>query len=259
MTERLGELRRDFLPEHLAPLLSEVKLDGCVAVQARQSIAETRWLLELADQSPFIRGVVGWADLRAENLASQLEEFLPNRKFVGVRHVVQDEPDDRFLLQPDFLRGLGEVGRAGLTYDLLIFPQQLPAALEVVRALPEQLFVVDHLAKPGFGVGSLSPWREQMREMASFPNTMCKLSGLVTEATWRNWSAADFQPYLDVVFAAFGVDRLMFGSDWPVCVLSASYGQVYQLIDDYVGPLGADASRKIFGDNAKRFYDLETE
>lgn len=246
-------IRRDFLPDDLAPLLTAAGLAGSVAVQARQSLAESRWLLELADQQPLIKGVVGWVDLRADNVADQLAEFARHPKFVGVRHVVQDEPDDRFMVRPDFLRGIAQLQQFDLTYDILIFPRQLPAAVELARSFPAQSFVLDHLAKPAIKAGMLSPWREQIRELAKSPNVMCKVSGLVTEADWKGWKPAECKPYLEVVFEAFGEDRLMFGSDWPVCLLAGSYERVHRLVADYAGT--ADFA-KLFGLNAARFYGL---
>ncbi|HEY6168240.1 MAG TPA: amidohydrolase family protein [Verrucomicrobiae bacterium] len=249
-------IRRDFLPLHLQPLLSATGLDGSIAVQARQTLDESRWLLELADQHPLIKGVVGWADLRSSCVEEQLAAFAKHPKFVGVRHVVQDEPDDSFMLQPDFLRGLGTLKQFNLTYDILIFPKQLPAAITLVGKFPEQSFVLDHIAKPFIRDGTLAPWREQIRELAKFPNVLCKVSGMVTEAKWSDWKADDFKPYLDVVFAAFGVERLMYGSDWPVCLLAGSYEKVFALVHDYVAPLSTEAKEQFFGGNAARFYGL---
>jgi L-fuconolactonase len=249
-------LHRSWLPQDLAPLLAAAGIDGTIAVQARQSIAESRWLLSLADESPVIKGVVGWADLRAENVSEDLAALAQHPKFVGVRHVLQDEPDETFMLRSDFMRGIARLAEFGLAYDLLIYPRQLPAAIELVRRFPEQRFVLDHLAKPDVKTGNLEPWREQIRALASSGNLSCKVSGLVTEADHRHWKAADLRPYLDVVFEAFGEDRLMFGSDWPVCLLAAEYAEVHALIADYVSPLPASARDKIMGSNAARFYRL---
>jgi len=249
-------IRHDFLPADLAPELRRCGLDGSVAVQARQSLEETRWLLKLADMSPVIKGVVGWADLCASQVETQFAEFVAHPKFVGVRHVLQDEPDDRFMLRAEFQRGIGKLRAFGLAYDLLVYPRQLPSSIELVRVFPEQRFVLDHLAKPLVRDASISPWREQIRELASASNVMCKLSGLVTEARWTAWRPDDLRPYLDVVFEAFGVDRLMYGSDWPVALLAATYEQVFTLVRDYVAHCGQGADAKIFGLNAARFYDL---
>ncbi len=249
-------IRRDFLPTNLEPELRVCNLDGCVAVQARQSLEESRWLLELSNGASIIRGVVGWVDLRSPNVAKELEEFADHPKFVGVRHVVQDEPDDQFMLREDFQRGIAVLRRFGLTYDLLIFPRQLPAGIALAQKFPEQPFVLDHLAKPPIKDGALSPWGEQIRELAKLPNVACKVSGMVTEAVWQNWRADDFKPYLDVVFEAFGPDRLMFGSDWPVCLLAGSYERVFGLVQNYVSQFGTDTEAKFFGANAARFYGL---
>jgi len=249
-------LHRDWLQEDLAPLLSKAGLDGSVVVQARQSVEESRWLLQLADQHPFVKGVVGWVDLCSANVANQLAQFAPHPKFVGVRHVVQDEPDDRFMLRPDFMRGIARLKEFDLTYDILIYPKQLHAAIELVKRFPEQPFVLDHIAKPLIKDGVISPWRELINELAKFANVSCKISGLVTEANWTRWQAEDFKPYLDIVFEAFGEDRLMFGSDWPVCQLAASYEQVHRIIRDYTHNFPPHVQRKIFGENAVRFYGL---
>lgn len=252
-------IRRDFLPSDLQPLLNQHQLDGSIAVQARQSIEESRWLLSLADQSGLIKGVVGWVDLRSDCVEEQLAELAPHSRFVGVRHVVQDEPDDRFVLRPDFIRGISKLRQFDLTYDLLLFPQQLPAAIELVRRFPEQPFVLDHVAKPRIREGTLSPWREHIRELAQAPNVCCKISGLVTEADWANWKPEDYRPYLDVVFESFGEDRLMFGSDWPVCLLAGSYERVFKLVEEYVQQLSAEGRAKFFGENAARFYGISAE
>jgi L-fuconolactonase len=249
-------LDRDWLPNDLAPLLTATGLDGCVAVQARQTIEESRWLLELAARAPIIKGVVGWVDLRSGSIGKQLADLAGNPKFRGVRHVVQDEPDVNFLLGTDFQRGIGTLHQFGLTYDLLVFPKQLPAAIELVRKFPEQPFVLDHIAKPPIKAGTLDPWREEIRELAKTPNVLCKVSGLVTEADHATWSAEDFKPFLDVIFDAFGEDRLMFGSDWPVCLLAGNYERVFKLVDDYARPLSAAARAKLLGENARRFYGL---
>ena len=250
-------IRRDFLPSDLEPILRQHSFDGSIAVQARQSLEESRWLLALADESPAIKGVVGGVDLRSESVEEQLVELARHPRFVGVRHVVQDEPDDRFLLQPDFVRGIRKLKQFKLTYDLLVFPHQLPAAIELARLCPDQPFVLDHLAKPNIREGTLSPWREQIRELAKSPNVWCKVSGMVTEANWANWKPADFQPYVDVVAEAFGQDRLMFGSDWPVCLLAGDYEMVFKVADDFSARWGVDGRAKFFGANAARFYGVK--
>ena len=249
-------LQRDWLPADLDLLQAPLGFDGSIAVQAHQSVAEARWLLELAAGNPRIRGVVGWVDLRSDRVVESLAELSANPRFVGVRHVVQDEPDDLFLVRPEFVRGIAQLRQFGLTYDLLLFPRQLPAAIQLVRQFPDQPFVLDHIAKPGIKAGTLSPWREQIRELAAFPNVLCKVSGLVTEADHRMWTPEDFVPYLEVVFEAFGVERLMFGSDWPVCLLAAGYEQVFSLVRDFALKAApeARAHEALFGGNAARFY-----
>jgi L-fuconolactonase len=249
-------LHRDWLPADLAPLLASAGLDGCIAVQARQTVEESRWLLALADEAPIIRGVVGWADLRSERVGEQLDALARHPKFRGVRHVVQDEPDVNFMLGAEFMRGIGHLHHFGLTYDLLVYPQQLPAAIELVKHFPEQPFVLDHLAKPPIKARELSPWREQIRELAHAPNVMCKVSGMVTEADRAAWQPADFTPFLDVVSEAFGEDRLMFGSDWPVCLLAGSYARVFALAEGYFSQLPEAARAKVFGGNADHFYSV---
>jgi L-fuconolactonase len=249
-------LRRDFLPDDLAPLLRAAKLDGCVAVQARPSIEETRWLLGLAAEHKFIKGVVGWVDLRGGNLTEQLTAFAHDPRFVGVRQVVQDEPDNNFLLRPNFVRGIAELQFFDLAYDLLIFPHQLPAAIQLVRKFPRQRFVLDHIAKPYIKRKALWPWAGHIRELAQSPNVFCKVSGLVTEADWRGWKKADFTPYLDVVFEAFTPRRIMYGSDWPVCLLSAPYHRVCDLTASYCQKLSSAEQESVFGGTAVEFYRL---
>ncbi len=249
-------LQRDWLPEDLEPLLAKAGLDGCVAVQARQTVEESRRLLALADHAPMIKGVVGWVDLQSETVEQQLAEMADRPRFVGVRHVVQDEPDVDFMLRPNFLRGLGKLIQFNLTYDILIYPKQLPAAITLARKFPEQPFALDHIAKPFIKDGVLSPWREQIRELASLSNVWCKVSGMITEANHATWKPSDFRPYLDVVFEAFGEDRLMYGSDWPVCLLAGSYERMFELVDAYTRQLTHPAREQFFGGNATRFYRI---
>jgi len=247
-------LQRDWLPADLEREQAKVGLSASIVVQARQTLEESRWLLELADKYPVIKGVVGWVDLSSERVEEQLAAFAKHPRFVGVRHVVQDEPDDQFLLRPDFLRGLSAVKEFDLTYDILIYPKQLPAAIKFVRKFPEQRFVLDHLAKPCIREHALSPWTEEIAELAAAENVWCKVSGMATEAKWETWKPEDFRPYLDVIFEAFGVDRLMFGSDWPVCLLAASYEQVFGIVRDYVQAHSEETQSKLFGQNCARFY-----
>lgn len=252
----MASLRRDFLPEDLKPELERNGVRGCVAVQARQSIGETHWLLDLALRAPFILGVVGWVDLQSAQLRSMLESFAPNRKLVGVRHIVQSEPDDRFLLKPDFLRGIALLEQFGLSYDILIYPKHLPVAAEFVGRFPRQRFVLDHLAKPAIKSGAMHPWEKEIRSLGKFPNVHCKLSGLITEADWHAWTPDHLAPYLDVAFDCFGANRLMFGSDWPVCTVAGSYSRVFQSIEDYLKKFPAEVAEAVLGGNAKQFYKL---
>ncbi|MSR26614.1 MAG: amidohydrolase [Planctomycetaceae bacterium] len=257
----MERLARDHLPKDLAPLAAASGIDGTVAVQARQSLEESRWLLKLADANPLIRGVVGWVDLRSTHVEDQLRELAERPKFVGVRHVVQDEPDPRFLLGESFLHGIGKLATFGLTYDLLLYPQQLPAAAELVGRFPEQPFVLDHLAKPRIKprmkAGELDPWRQDLKALGAHGNVFCKLSGLVTEADWQGWKRSDFTPYLEVALEAFGSKRLMVGSDWPVCTLAAEYAEVIGIVRDFLAPLAAAEREAIEGGNAAQFYGLD--
>jgi len=256
----MERLACDHLPADLETVARPVGVVGSVAVQARQSLAETRWLLSLANQHPFIRGVVGWVDLRSEHVADDLAILADDEKFVGVRHVVQDEPDPRFVLGEAFVRGVRALHRFGLTYDLLIYPHQLPAAIDLVGLLPEQPFVLDHLAKPRIKLppkaGEIADWRRDIETLARHDNVCCKLSGLVTEAAWRQWQPADFTPVLDIALAAFGPDRLMFGSDWPVCLLSGEYAEVVGIIDDFISTLTPAEQSLIWADTACRVYRI---
>lgn len=258
ITSQMSILKRDYLPDDLAGELAANGIDGSIAVQASQSEQETQFLLGLAEHSPQVVAVVGWVDLRETRIRDRLAYFSRFPKLRGFRHIVQSEPEDRFLLREDFCRGISALREFKFTYDILIYPRQLPAAIELVRRFPEQRFVIDHMAKPVIRTGELQPWAQQMRELASQPNVWCKLSGLVTEAVWGKWKPEHFRPYFDVVLAAFAPERLMFGSDWPVCLLSGSYEQVKALIVDTISALSPEQQRKILGLNALSFYGLET-
>ncbi|HKJ32329.1 MAG TPA: amidohydrolase family protein [Balneolales bacterium] len=250
-------LKRDFLPDDLSPILKENNFDGSVAVQARPSAEENTFLLNLADHHEIIKGVVGWVDLQAENVEKQLEELAKHPKLCGIRHLVQDEPDDQFLLRKDFKRGISYLKKYDLTYDILIFPRHLPAAIEFVQDFPEQKFVLDHIAKPYIKDHKIDNWAKGLMALAKHPKVFCKLSGMVTEAVWNQWTESDFKPYLDVVFEAFGSDRLMIGSDWPVCTLSGEYDEVIKIVDNYIESNVSGREReKILGQNAVQFYGL---
>lgn len=251
----LAPLGRDFLPADLAPMLAQASITGTVAVQARQDREETLWLLELADANPWILGVVGWVDLRSGDVAGELAA-VQHPKLRGIRHVLQDESPE-FLLDEAFRNGVGQLAAAGLTYDLLVFPQHLPNSLILCEDNLELWMVIDHCAKPGIKAGVLRPWAEDIRRLAELPNVLCKVSGLVTEANWQGWVAEDFKVYLDTVFEAFGPERLMFGSDWPVCTVAGAYPQVFELIAEYTQQLSEDQRAAVFGGNAQRFYGLQ--
>ncbi len=256
ITDEMSVLKRDFLPLDLLPELRANGIDACVAVQASQSEEETDFLLDLAEKNPEIAGVVGWVNLLDPKVEERLAYFSRFQKLRGFRHIVQAEPDDRFLLREDFRRGVGLLARYGFTYDILIYARHLPVANEFVRQFPEQKFVIDHIAKPQIKAREIDTWARGIRAVAKHSNVWCKLSGMVTEADWKHWKLEDFRPYLDVVFDSFGIDRLMFGSDWPVCLLGGSHAQVKQIIDDYTKALSTSDRDKIFGGNATRFYGL---
>lgn len=259
INDQMTRIQRNFLPEDLLPVLQANGVDGCVAVQADQSEAETLFLLALAEKySTFVKGVVGWVDLRAENLYEKLEYYSQYELLKGFRHVAQAEPDD-FLMRPDVMKGIRQLTAFDFTYDILIYPTQLKAALHLVREAPNVNFVVDHIAKPYIKDGKINTWSNYMRQLAAQPHVLCKVSGMVTEADWKNWTKKDFYPYLDVVFEAFGPDRLLFGSDWPVCLVAAEYEQVIGLVREYMTNIGFSESdkAKVFGENATRFYRLE--
>jgi L-fuconolactonase len=254
--ESMATLRRDFLPGDLEPELKHAGFQGCIAVQARQTNEETRWLLQLASESTFILGVVGWLDLRSPRLDSELQALANQPKLAGVRHIVQDEPDDRFLLQPEFLRGVALLKEHDLAYDILIYEKHLRVAAEFVRRFPQQRFVLDHLGKPRIKEKLLHPWAEEIRALASFPNVYCKLSGLMTEGDWQSWEPEELIPYLDVAMDCFGPDRLMIGSDWPVCTVAASYFRAMGTVTQYLDRFSKDVREKLLGENAQRFYKL---
>lgn len=258
ITEEMAVLQRDYLPPDLGILLSANGFAGSVAVQALQTEAETAFLLKLASENEFIKGVVGWVDLRAANCAERLSFYARHPKFKGVRHVVQDEPDEAFLLKPLFLRGIGLLNKFNLTYDILIYPNQLPVAAQFVKHFPEQPFVLDHLAKPFIKKGQIQPWAQDIKALATSENVYCKLSGLVTEADWHHWKPTDFIPYLDTVLEAFGSNRLMIGSDWPVCNLVGNYTDVMHMVKEYLSKLTFTEQENILGHNASRFYNLNS-
>jgi L-fuconolactonase len=254
LDDSMAVLRRDFLPEHLNPELESNDFRGSILVQTRQTQEETLWLLKLAEQSSSILGVVGWVDLQSPDVHSELAEFAKNPKLVGIRHIVQSESDDRFLLRQDFIRGISLLAEFDLAYDILIYTRHLSVATEFVGRLPCQRFVLDHLAKPLIKSGEIDSWAEGIRRLAAFPNVFCKLSGLVTEADWTSWTAEQITPYLDIAFESFGPSRLMIGSDWPVCLAAASYRRVVDVVKSYLDRYSADVREAVLGGNARGFY-----
>lgn len=254
--DAMRAIRRDFLPEHLAAELAVARVDGAISVQARQSLAETEWLLEMAARHDFLRGVVGWVELVSPSVGAQLERLAAQPKFRAVRHVVQGEPDDRFLLRDDFNRGIRELRRFNLVYDLLIFARHLPVALDFVDRHPGQVFVLDHLAKPRIRDGAIEPWRTHLRELARRPHVYCKISGMVTEADYATWTETQLRPYFEAALEAFGPRRLMFGSDWPVCLVACGYARWRETVSAWTADLSADEQARILGGTALEAYRL---
>lgn len=248
---------RDYLPSDLKPLLQNSGVSRSVFVQTQHLPDETRWALKLAEENEFLAGVVGWVDLASESCESQLDEFRSCPKFVGVRHITQSEPDDNFILQPEILRGLRVLQKYGVPFDLLFYPRHLRHAVTLARALPDLPMVIDHLSKPFIRDQAIDGWKADLQEAAKAPNVFCKLSGLVTEADWKNWKPADLKPYIETALEAFGAERCMFGSDWPVCELAAPYERVFNALTELTDSLSAAEKNLIFGGTACRFYGLK--
>ena len=259
MDESMAVLKRDYLASELEKEIKKAGVTGTVVVQARQSVEETRWLLTLAEKNPFIKGVVGWIDLRSSDMAHQLEEFAHNPKLVGVRHVIHDEADDDFMLRPAFVKGIERLEAFNLTYDLLLFPKHLERAIELVSMFPNQRFVLDHISKPYIKSGIIQPWKDDIEALASQPNVWCKISGMVTEANFESWKYEDFVPYMKVVCEAFGNDRIMLGSDWPVCKLAGEYSEVMKIPYDFFGNLSEDDIKNVYSQNAIDCYQLNLD
>lgn len=251
-----GVLKRDHLAEELASLMAAAGVAGTIAVQARRTVAETEWLLNLAEQHPYILGVVGWVDFASSELEQNLERLAEDPKLVGVRELIHDMDDVDYAISNLHVAGVRAAQRAGLSYDLLLKPQHLSAATRLVDLLPQQRFVVDHIAKPNIAAGELEPWAGGLREIARRDNVWCKLSGLVTEASWDSWRASDFEPYVDVALGAFGPSRVMVGSDWPVCTCAADYGATMGLARSLLTNLSADEQTLVFAGNCRAFYGL---
>jgi L-fuconolactonase len=256
ITDDMAVIQRDFYPGDLQPVLAAHSIDGYVAVQASQSEAETDFLLELASLNPFIKGVVGWVDLQADTLEERLGHYKQYPALKGFRHVLQAEAG-AFMLSDKFMRGIAMLQNYGFTYDVLITHNQLSHALQLVAAFPQQPFVIDHLAKPAIAQQEIAQWEADIRAIAAHQHVYCKVSGFCTEADWANWQAEDIKPYLDVVFDAFGTDRLLFGSDWPVCLLAGGYSKTVEVLKQYLAGFPAEAQAKFWGGNAAKFYNLD--
>ncbi len=250
----LSLLQRDFMPSDLEPILAANSISGCIAVQARQTVQENHFLLSLAQKHPSIKGVVGWTDLRSDQIQADLETLSDNKKLVGLRHVLHDEKNDRYMLQRAFLNGIQNLEHHNLSYDMLIFPQHLKPALELVKTFPNQPFVIDHIAKPRITSGELDYWQKHIVAFKELENVYCKVSGMVTEAHWTNWKEDDFRPYMDTIVKTFGTNRIMYGSDWPVCLLAAEYSEVFGLVKNYFKAFTKAEQEQIFGLNCSRFY-----
>jgi L-fuconolactonase len=252
----MSKIRRDFLPDDLDRVARDSGIDGVITVQARQTLEETGWLLELARSHEWVKGVVGWVPLVDPDVRVQIQEHSRSPKLRGVRHVLQGEPDE-YLSRDDFNAGVAALREFGLRYDILILERQLPATIKFVDRHPEQIFILDHVAKPKMKARELSPWRENIRELARRPRVYCKLSGMLTEADWSHWSVDDLRPYVHVVLDAFGPERLMFGSDWPVCLVASEYGRWVQTVEELTGALSDEERSRIFGGTARDAYRLE--
>ncbi len=254
--ENMKAIRKDFLTDDLLPLLKENNFDGCVAVEADQTETETEFLINLAANNNFIQGVVGWVDLKADNIQERLSHFKQFEILKGFRHVLQNEEPD-FMLESKFLNGINALQEHNYTYDILIFPQQLNASIKLVKKNPNQKFVIDHIAKPYIKHGLIGHWKRDIELIAKFENVYCKISGMVTEADYENWQASDFLPYLDTVVNAFGTKRIMYGSDWPVCLVAATYKEMLDVVGNYFNSFSETEQEDLFGKNAQNFYHLK--
>jgi L-fuconolactonase len=255
--EEMSVLKRDFLPSDLSNIYERNSVKGCVAVQADGSEEETEFLLQLASENDFIKGVVGWVYLQDKNVEARLHHYQSFKKLKGFRHVVQDEPDPNFMLRNDFRAGLKALEGFDYTYDILIYPHQLDAAIKTVQDFPGIKFVLDHIAKPDIKNSKMDDWLPKIKTLAQSPNIYCKVSGMVTEAAWKSWRQEDFAPYLEAVTAAFGIERLMFGSDWPVCLLSGNYEEVLGIVKTHMTQYSTADQKQLFYKNALSFYRLE--
>jgi L-fuconolactonase len=258
MSDSMSILKNDYLPPDLVPLLGNCGLNGCIAIQANQAEEENTFLLNLAEKHDSIKGIVGWVDLQSDNIEARLAYYQKFSLIKGFRHVIHDEANIDFMLCPAFLKGISLLKKYGYTYDILIFPEHLPNTLKLVAAFPNQPFVIDHIAKPLIKEGTVEPWQKSLKAVAQYKNVSCKISGMVTEANWKNWKQADFTPYMDTIIELFGIDRIMYGSDWPVCTLSATYEAQFRIVKDYFSTFTKTEQAHFFGGNAVRFYNLGT-
>jgi L-fuconolactonase len=256
ITDDMEDIRKDFLPNDLLPLLQENDFAGCVAVQADQSEDENHFLLNLAEKNDFIKGVVGWVDFKANDTEEKLDFYKQYKVLKGFRHVLQGESDRKFMLDPQFMKGISLLQNYNFTYDILIYPDQLPHINKFVAEFPQQKFVVDHLAKPNIKEKNFDEWKSDIYTVAKHENVYCKISGMVTEADWIHWEQHHFEPYLDTVVEAFGTNRIMFGSDWPVCLVAATYKNVVEITENYFFSFSASEQDKLFRANAIEFYNL---
>jgi L-fuconolactonase len=256
LTDDMAVIRKDFLPPELGSIYDANNVEGCVGIQVNQTEKENELLLNYAEQFNFIKGIVGWIDLMADNVEERLANWHEHKKLKGFRHILQGEKDRALMLKPAFKNGIGKLHAFSFTYDILIFPDQLRYALELVKLFPGQKFVIDHLAKPYIRSGDIEQWQKDMKPFKQYENVYCKLSGMVTEADWDNHSLQTFKPYLDVATSTFGIKRLMYGSDWPVCLVAASYEKVLQIVAEYFSSFSTDERNDIFYNNAVNFYNL---
>lgn len=256
ITEEMSLIRKDFLPPDLKPVLQQNNFDGCVTIQVQQSEEENDYLLSTTKDHDFIKGIVGWTDLQSKNIEERLTYLKSFKKLKGFRHILQGETKRDLMLSPQFKNGISFLNKYDFSYDILIFPDQLVFARELVKEFPDQRFVIDHLAKPYIKDGKIEEWENDMKAVSSFENVYCKISGMVTEADWKNWKPGDFSPYLDVVVKSFGTNRIMYGSDWPVCLVAASYQQQLNIVTEYFSSFSKSEQEAVFGGNAIKFYNL---
>lgn len=255
INDEMAAIRKDFFPQDLQPILAQNGIEGCVAVQADQTEDETNFLIDLSKENNFIKGVVGWVDLKSDDLENRLNHYAQEKIVKGFRHVLQGEAPE-FMLHPDFKRGISLLKKYNFTYDLLLFPQHLKAAIELVKENPHQKFVIDHISKPYIKQGIVGEWEADIKEISKYKNVYCKVSGMVTEADFNNWKKEDFTPYLNIITEAFETDRLMFGSDWPVCLVAASYEKMLNIVKEFYSNFSEEEQNAVFRNNAINFYQL---